>query len=377
MEKFVVIGTGFIGQYMIKGMQNVVENNILKGIAFGIKGHNKNVENRSRELGFDVSVNNTLEVLERENPSIIILSSPPEVSSDIVKNSLLPYFEKCRNNNIKLPDLYSFIPSPSADWICDTLGGDVNVVKILPNIIDTVCGYNLSKIGINYISYAKHHWSEERKEVLLKCMKPYGATIEINDIDSLVLLTGKITSHVCYEVAFTIKKVCDKFALNLSINDIGMAMRKSQKDIFENLPFVAPSNNKKIPFALKSFFDPFIKSWFSGLHKFTLENKNSISDSDAFYIDMCSFALNVFPIRYKTKDELVQDSKNAATKGGILERGIEYFYEKIEEPLSNGISEILSGKTLSDSFFNQIEYLSYETSKEAYIRSIDLTGKKK
>lgn len=194
MEKFVVIGTGFIGKYMGKGMRKVLGTEDLQGHAFGIKAHDTGVKEKEAELGFAVSVKDTGTVLEREKPSIIIFSAPPEFAPDIVTGTLLPYYEQCRRENRPLPDLYSFIPSPSADWICTQLGGDVNVVKILPNILDVVCGYDLSPVGINYISYAAHMWPEERKDILIKCMSAYGYTVETDDTDSLVLLAGKITS---------------------------------------------------------------------------------------------------------------------------------------------------------------------------------------
>ncbi len=376
MEKFVVIGTGFIGGYMVKGMQKISKTNNLKDIAFGIKGHFKDVEKRSAELGFDVSVNNSTEILERENPTIIIFSPPPEIAPDIVENILKPYYKKCKESNIALPDLYSFIPSPSSDWICEKLGGDVNVVKILPNIIDNVCGYDLSPIGINYISYAYHQWPENRKKILLECMSAYGYTVETNDKDSLVLLSGKITSHICYEISFAINEVCNNLGYNISINTIGSAMRKSQYDIFKNLPKIGDFESEKIPDTLAKFINSFMNSWFNGLNKFTMKNKDMVTGTDAKYIDMCSFALNVFPIQYETKLKLIQDTKNAATKGGILERGIEYFYENIELKLKKEVATILSDKEPSFDFFIWVENMSYNTSVEAYKRSLLLQGKK-
>ena len=376
MEKFVVIGTGFIGQYMEKGMKNIAHTDKLYGIAYGIKGHAYDTDKRSMELGYQVSANNTAEILRKVNPSIIIFSAPPEAAPGIVRDTLAPYYNYCKANNIRIPDLYSFIPSPSREWMCQELGGDVNVVKILPNIIDKVCGYNLAPIGINYVSYASHTWSFERKELLMKCMAPYGYTVATNDKDSLVLLAGKITSHVCYEVSFAIHDVCKEFGLDVEINSIGSAMRKAQYLIFNDLALIGRCDDRDIPDLLKPFFKPFMNAWFKGLNRFTMENKDITNDSDAVYIDMCSFALNVFPIRYKNRDDLMQDTKNAATKGGILERGVEFFYEEIESHLKDEIKNILNGRKTSNDFFTWVSNISYQTSIEAYNRSLDLTGKK-
>ena len=91
---------------------------------------------------------------------------------------------------------------------------------------------------------------------------------------------------------------------------------------------------------------------------------------------MCSFALNVFPIQYKTKAELELDTKNAATKGGILERGIEFFFEAVEEKLRYELENILKGQPASEDFFIWVEEQTYKMSCEAYERSLDLSGKK-
>ena len=376
MEKFVVIGTGFIGSYMGKGMRKIAGTDALQGIAFGIKGSNRDVEKKKAELGYDVSVNNTAEVLDKVKPTIIIFSAPPEVAPEIVTDCIAPYYEKCRLENRRCPDLYSFIPSPSAEWMRQHLGGNANVVKILPNILDEVCGYDLSPVGINYISYAMHDWPEKRKKVLKAFLEPYGYTARTDDVDSLVLLAGKITSHICYEISYTIQSACIANGKDVELNGIGSAMRKAQYEILPQLPAIGNYDDNGIPEELRPFVCEFMKSWYKGLRKFTQENRNIVSESDAEHIDMCSFALNVFPIQYKTRKELEQDTANAATKGGILERGIEVFFEKVEKRLYEETDRILKGGKLSADFFAWSEKQAFIISSEAYKRSLDLSGKK-
>lgn len=377
MEKFVVIGTGFIGGYMGKGMRNAAGTDNLQGIAYGIKGRDINVKEKRQELGYDVSVNNTAQVLDEVMPTVIIFAAPPEKAPEIVTDILAPYYEKCTGHNIPAPDLYSFIPSPSADWMCEKLGGNANVVKILPNILDNVCGYDLSPVGINYISYAYHNWPDSRKDVLYKMLAPYGFTARTSDIDSLVLLAGKITSHVCYEVSYTINSACESNGFEFSINDIGSAMRKAQYEIIPQLPVISECSDDNTPDGLKPFFTPFMNAWYKGIRRFTVENKDVVTDGDAEHIDMCSFALNVFPIQYKSKADLEQDTKNAATKGGILERGIEVFFESVEKRLFAETEKLVTGGKIATDFYSWVEEQAYNISCEAYKRSLDLSGKGK
>ena len=376
MEKITVIGTGFICEYMRNGMRAVCENLDLHTSVHGIKGTDRDVEKRAEQLGIPVSVGGTYGVLCRQKPTIIVLCCSPEAAQGIVDSDLKPYYEKIRNENGVLPDLYSFIPSPSAVSIYNDLGSDSNVVKILPNIMDKVCGYDMSPVGINYASYRADNWSEERKQILKKFLAPYGFTVQINDRDSLVLLTGKITSHVCYEVSYDIADVCAQNGFDVEINDIGNAMINAQHKILPQMPVLSEAgDDSKIPENLRDFFAPFMSAWFQGIRKFTTENADRVSFDEARHTDMCSFALNVFPIRHESRRQLRQDTKNAATKGGILERGIEYYLSDVSKTVKDGVSKSLCGEKLEDDYFENIRRCSYEISRQAYLRSVNLTKK--
>ena len=161
MEKLVVIGVSFIGEYMGRGIRAVMETDDLHGKVFGVKGSPSGLDERARILGYDVSVADSGPVIHRERPTIILLSPPPTRAEDILRNDIRPYCDICRREGRPLPDIYSYIPSPSPSVIRNLLGEGVNVVKILPNILDRVRGYDLSPYGINYLTFP-----EDRKSVV-------------------------------------------------------------------------------------------------------------------------------------------------------------------------------------------------------------------
>ena len=370
MEKIVVIGVGFIGQYMGKGIRKILGTDDLHGRVFGIKGSPSGVRERSAALGYEVSVADSGRVIMRERPTIILLSPPPTRAEGIIRNDILPYCELCRKKGLPLPDIYSYIPSPSPGVIRDILGNDVNVVKILPNILDNVRGFDLSPYGINYLTFPENAlWPLDRKDLLYLCMDCYGHTAAVSDTDSLALLAGKITSHVCYEVSYAIEDRLKKAGLDVPLDRIGKAMREAQYELFRDAQRIGLSGYTGLQ-RLDMFIKEFMKGWFSGLNRFTHETIRNLDVRGADRVDMCSFLLNVFPIAHSPRAVLEQDTKNAATKGGILERGIEVFTRSVEAPLRDSLEKFLKGEACE--IGAKAEHRAYLISSEAYKRSLHL-----
>ena len=118
----------------------------------------------------------------------------------------------------------------------------------------------------------------------------------------------------------------------------------------------------------------FSDSWFGGLHDFTTSMPVCVSDEEALSLDVYSYALNTIAIAAKTKEELEQDTKNAATKGGILERGVEYFYEVIESELGNQAFSAACDHPISSGYWETLRSQVCSLSREAYERSLHLTS---
>ena len=318
----------------------------------------------------------TAEVLEREHPSIIVLSPPPSVVPAITTDILKPHYDACRAAGHPLPDLYTFAPTPNTDWFRAVLGSDVHTAKILPNIVAQTGGVDLSPIGMNYISIdPADSWPQASLDRLLTVLRPYGECVVLTDRDALVLLSGKITSHCCYEVCFTVCDVMEHAGTPVSIAALGSALRAAHRDFCEPpLPDLYPCGMDALPAVLSDFMRRFTRAWFDGLHDFSAESGLTISDTDALRVDHSSFALNVFPLQFETREGLARNTKNAATKGGVLERGIEYYHESIADRLAQALRKHLDG-TPDPTFFDWLRTQSCALSREAFVRSCELTRK--
>ena len=375
MEKIVVVGVGFIGGYLQAGFRALLGSG-LRGQVFGVKGRAEGLAEKQAELPFAVSAGDTAEVLARENPTIIVLSPPPHAVPGITEQVLKPYYNARRAEGRPLPNLYTFAPTPNTDYFLKALGPNVHVAKILPNIVARTGGVDLSPIGMSYISIdPADRWPEERLDVLRAVLRPYGECVVLTDRDSLVLLSGKITSHVCYEVCFTICAVMERRGAPVELAALGSGLRAAHKTFCQPpLPDLYPCSLDDLPTGLATFVSSFARAWFEGLSNFSKHSGLTISDEQALRVDHSSFELNIFPLQFETREGLGRNTKNAATKGGVLERGIEYYHEAIAEPLARALERHLDG-TPDPAFFDWLRGQSEALSREAYQRSCELTNR--
>ena len=307
-ENIVILGTGFIAGYLNRGLHYLFSElrQPMVGNVCAIGKHPEKLASRTNILKDCVLCTDPIDsVLFKFHPTILIVAVPPTVSVDIAKTILLPYYNTLRAASQPLPDLYSFTPTPDENWYANLLGNDVSIVKILPNIFTDVHGIDITSVGINTISPTPAFKHSNRRVLLDILLTPYGKTVSLSASQALIFLAGKITSHVCCEACFCIHEATQKAGLSVTLNDIG-------KD-----PIPSLRRNDALPPTMQEFMHHFSDSWFGGLHDFTTSMPVCVSDEEALSLDVYSYALNTIAIAVKTKEELEQDTKNAATKGGI------------------------------------------------------------
>lgn len=227
------------------------------------------------------------------------------------------------------------------------------------------------------IPYPQHLLLSTLSRVLLDILlTPYGKTVSLSASQALIFLAGKITSHVCCEACFCIHEAAQKAGLSVTLNDIGKAFQYAQRSFtkFFDDPIPSLRRNDALPPTMQEFMHHFSDSWFGGLHDFTTSMPVCVSDEEALSLDVYSYALNTIAIAVKTKEELEQDTKNAATKGGILERGVEYFYEVIESELGNQAFSAACDHPISSGYWETLRSQVCSLSREAYERSLHLTS---
>ena len=378
-EKIVILGTGFIAGYLNKGLHQLFlsQRQSMEGNVCAIGKHPEKLAARSKILKDCILCTDPIkDVLLRFHPTIIMIAVPPTVAATVAKETLLPYYNELRATSKSLPDLYSFTPTPDEYWYANLLGNDIPIVKILPNIFTDVHGIDITSVGINTISPTPAFEASDHRFLLSTILSPYGKTVSLSASEALIFLSGKITSHVCCEASFCIQKATQKAGLSLSLNDIGKGFQYAQRKfttLFED-PIPALRQCDQLPASLQQFIQNFSDAWFDGLHDFTRSMPVCVPDEEALFLDVCSYALNTIGIAVKTKSELEQDTKNAATKGGVLERGIEYFHEVIEQDLFKQAFLTASGDSILPDYWEKLRSQAYNLSLEAFKRSKTLTS---
>ena len=378
-ENIVILGTGFIAGYLNRGLHYLFSElrQPMAGNVCAIGKHPEKLASRTNILKDCVLCTDPIDsVLFKFHPTILIVAVPPTVSVDSAKTILLPYYNTLRAASQPLPDLYSFTPTPDENWYANLLGNDVSIVKILPNIFTDVHGIDITSVGINTISTTPAFKHSSRRALLDLLLTPYGKTVSLSASQALIFLAGKITSHVCCEACFCIHEAAQKAGLSVTLNDIGKAFQYAQRSFTKFFDDPVPSlrRNDLLPSALLEFMQHFSDTWFGGLHDFTTSMPVCVSDEEALSLDVYSYALNTIAIAVKTKEELEQDTKNAATKGGILERGVEYFYEVIESELGNQAFSAACDHPISSGYWETLRSQVCSLSREAYERSLHLTS---
>ena len=173
-ERIFIIGFGFIGRYLAPCYEALL-GQPGPGNVLAVKASTRGLEELRQQYPYAISVGDTAAVLEREHPSILVLCPPPTEVPGIVREILAPYFERFRWEGTALPVIYTFAPTPAADWFRDELGEGTLAAKILPNVVDRIGSINMAPIGTNFISLdPRAHWPEAEREKLCRFLSPFG-----------------------------------------------------------------------------------------------------------------------------------------------------------------------------------------------------------
>lgn len=381
-EKILIVGMGYIGGFLLPGCRALLGEGDLHPRVFATKATHRDLEERRRRFPYTISVGDTGAVLERERPSIIVLSPPPTQVEEIAREILLPHYAACRRAGLPLPDLYTFAPHPSAGFFVELLGEDVLCAKLLPNVVEEVEGIPTAPLGSNFISPAPgREWPEERKSILERFLAPYGESFYLTDEDSLLFLAGKITSHICYEITDTIARTAAGLGVEVEQNALGSAIRAVHRSRFSTLcpggeqpPALIPPAVAGVPAVLRDFVERLTVAWYDGLWGYTAGEPCSLSQKDAARLSNLSFELNVLPIQLEGWEKLQANTRNHGTKGGVLERGCIFYDRHLREPLEEAVTRLLTGGLEAD-FFDFVEGMGYTITLAAHRHAHRLSGR--
>lgn len=353
----VVIGMGFIGGFLYPAYQMLLGEKVSTNV-FAIKATDKNLKELRSKYPFSITVNNSLEILRKTKPDIVIVSPPPKQIPGVISNVLKPYFDEAREKCIPLPDIYTFGPSPDPRAYYAALGKDINCVKFLPSMAEPFKGVELQKLGGSFLSFVPDFpFPPDRRERAIQVSNLFGKTFIVPHDQSLYGLSSKNTAHTCFEISYAIADVLSGKGYDVSTSSVGSAMRAVYRK-YATLKGdgVYSSDIKAIPEVLQPFIEKLTIAWFKGVLQYLM--CVGCEKELAMEFHGANFETMLLTVQLATREELEESTRNHATKGGVNEKAIETFMAYFDSQLRRAV-ELALEERLPESFYDIAEGIAF------------------
>ncbi len=374
-SKVVIIGLGYLATYIMPCYKKLLGKNIGTNL-IGIKGSERGLKEKQQICPFPVVVGNVWVHLNEREPDIIVLAVKPDQIADMTEQTLVPYYQKLRDEKKKLPDLYSFAPDPSVDYFYDTLGSDVNAANMIPNMVSDIEGYDVSQVGVSFVAFdPRRIWPEENKRAALEFMTPTGTVLMVDGDKAIPFLACQCACHLMFEFNYIAQDVQAEIGRNMSLAESASAYRSVFREIFnESCVKVLPCSQGAADKKLLEFMEMLMKSWYNGVLKFA--GSENIPNDAAHRLICGTMETYQMEAQLEKKETLVQNTKNHATPGGFLEMCLITFHKRGYDYITGELKNWLAGKKDPNAEMT-IEEIAYDVARSISEHGKTVSGVKK
>ncbi|MCI8623412.1 MAG: hypothetical protein HFG26_07080 [Provencibacterium sp.] len=329
--KATIIGLGFLMEYIFPCIRACIGEETGKRVNATTVDENGLEEKRAR-LGIEIQLGGNLQALCAKEPDLIFFAPPPSAAPAIAKTELAAYYEQRRKAGKPLPLLLAFPPSPAGAFYRETLGQDIKVVNIIPNMIAKVGELPVNGAACNLFTYPENDgWQPEEKAALRALFSPMGHCLEIPPSRILQALSTEMSAHPVTELA---KAAADAFCsrgIACASEEAASALRAHhQARTGFQVEAGVPCSEDALPDeeARKSLFMLW-DSWYDGalaqLQDF------GMPPEDARRLLEPRYALFCLEAQVASREQILEHARKDATKGGMLELFM-LRYSEIVEP---------------------------------------------
>ena len=351
----VVIGMGNIGKFLMPGYRLLLGDKVETNV-FGVRNNPDKVSELQKQVPFQVSAGNALELLREKKPDIVIVSTPPKVIPLVAEETLKPYFEEARKENWRLPDIYTFGPTPAPQMYLDLLGGDVLVAKFLPSMVKEKQGVPLQRLGAGFICFGSP-FPKDREARALEFSNVFSQSFVMDQDQSLCGLSSKITTYTISDCVCAIADGLADKGFQVPIQDIASVWRAAfRKHAGLEGQGMYPCRETDAPEYIREFVYRLSVSWYDGILRYIVSVGVDKTLAQGFH--GANFEAFSLAVQLSDRNELELDMKHRATKGGVTEKGISTFRSYFTEHLRQATREWMDG-TLDESFFDSAEGIAY------------------
>lgn len=294
---------------------------------------------KSARLGIPVRYKNNLPALMEMEPDIIMFAPPPSLAIPLVQTDLKQYFDACRDENRTLPAVYAYPPLPRPDYYTSVLGDDVVAATIIPDTVRTIGGRPVRGEGIHLVTVCKP-WPADDWALLQRVFSPLGEVVEVTPDEGMPVLAGLVVlALLTWKGVTFLAEQPQAGAKGLSHREIASYLRARAKERYGYQPpkDSDPCGTEHIPAGpLASLLDRALQAWHSGVTDYW-SSAGIPSDKQARIIGRdIGFRLHI--AQCESVETINRHLVIGATKGGVLERGLEIFWDSIGPQLAGGLS---------------------------------------
>lgn len=334
---------GFIGRYMRICYEKMTGGR-LRGNVLLCKASQAGLDRLREEFDCDVAAGGALNALRGLKPDIILLCPPPSQISPVVKNEIAPYCEEQRKSGGVLPDIYTFGPRPKVDFYYEALGGDVNTVKILPNLYYTLGGLPSVYLDDNYITFSDTHaWPSMNRQRLICFLEPLGNAHEVSEEDSIPFLAMRTTTHCLNEMCFVIADTLAERGLPGNHGNAASVMRAALREEWADVAKeLVPCGMHDLDPPAAAFAAKSAVGFVYGLLDFSRNFR--LPELTRAVIRTKRAEVQLVSVCMFSREEINAITQGHATKGGVCEKACRFFEDNCKDEMKAAFEKHLEGR---------------------------------
>ncbi|GFI62219.1 hypothetical protein IMSAG049_01395 [Clostridiales bacterium] len=331
--KIAIIGMGFLMSYLKPCYHHVIGKNLQNNIVASTNSAST-IEKKSKEMGFPVQCQEYYSMLVDFEPDIILFAPPPSAAKAIAKDILAPYYDSLRQNGNIFPPLYAFPPYPQGNFYLDTIGHDIYVVNILPNMAAKLKEHDISKESYTIFTFSEENkWPDNLFRELENFFSPIGYTVSVPSNKFKTMLGGFTSSHITEEIAISVSDGLTKGGIEIPYSTVAGAMRFALLNKFNrhipNSLECAPLSDDRVNEAVKNV----IMSVYNGMMDYY--TKNGMDTQLGMDILIPQIDIFLQSAQLLSLEEISYNNSCHATKGGLLEKALNMYHNEVEVNIVN------------------------------------------
>ncbi len=313
-----MIGVGNLMEVIWPIISRVVGGDDVADRLIGVTADEADIPRKETFFGFPMVLDDNLGALRRNHPDLIMFSPPPTVAPDLIETVLRPYYDDRRAEGGPLPELYAFPPVPLGQAYRDALGEDVLVVNMIPNNVTQIAGHPVVDEGHYAVTYASP-WPADRVAALQDLFAGQGAYVELEPHQIVPMLGGLCVIGSLWH------------ALPIVADQLGM----DHNEMGGHLRVFARGDRPDLDLPQAGFLASMAGAWHDGITQYYAET--DIAPDAARIFTERHLDLVLHTAQAETRSVLDDLAVGAATKGGVLERGIRCAQEELLPALAAGV----------------------------------------